>query len=279
MEFLPTEIIGLFVEDAVTTACLLGVSKSLHELASASLRNAGPPSSVARLLDSETCMQSDLVDALILPAEIVRGFEHEQRRRRGGGHVRIFRPASVIPKIMRETNGVKGYYRRLHLRELRKSAKRKREEAKASANEDRKRRLEAGLAVLGLALRNDSSLCADYISGKKVTLEHVLMKMAHMHHLHNYTNGDYQQTVEQQVQLNGELYGFYPGIHRDMSNSVQSEKRFLLPKVLPWLERFASADAAIASAVAEGAVIESEQKRKKLDLRRRQGLAKRKPHK
>ena len=97
-------------------------------------------------------------------------------------------------------------------------------------------RLLASLHLLGLELRKDSVLCADFIAGtSSMTAERVAHEMAIMHWLHSYTT--YRSDLEKVVQLLMKDKGAFKGIWRQ---AAAITKTFIIatqkPDWWPWLE-------------------------------------------
>lgn len=149
--------------DPIAAATVLSVDQRLHKIAKDTLSN------VLRrykyLVNSKTCVQCDLVDALLLSADFVGREDHDVHRRRGGGYYKIFNAPKTIANLCRRTGGLKGLLVRMQARregEERADAKRKRDElARADGDyEERQRCLESAKQArrTDLAARRNDAL-------------------------------------------------------------------------------------------------------------------------
>lgn len=101
--------------------------------------------------------------------------------------------------------------------------------------EQRKQTLLDELAKLKLTLRDDSVLCADYISGKgNLTATEIAREMAVMHWLHNYST--YPKDVQCIKDYMIKIFGVHKGVWR---NAAKCAKMYHLSKMTdtewPWL--------------------------------------------
>ena len=122
------------------------------------------------------------------------------------------------------------------------------------AKKKRPAQLRAGLQALGLSPRGgkcasvlivkqhqlelthaseDSRLQEEYVK-EGGDLRHVLRTAAHMHYLHEHTNGRYRTELEMRVDIGKDYDGYFPGIYSVYGRQLQEEMP--LPERLPWLQ-------------------------------------------
>lgn len=249
--WLPLDMWAVVGQDPHACAALLGVSRDLHRLAREQLRI---PDAVEQLLLRDTCLQSDLTQALLLPPAAVRAFPHECRRRiRGMGEVHMFDARKAARELLMQYGGAKGYFERSLRRERARATRAARKADSIALSEQRLRCLLAGLEVLGIPFRSDSLLSREYVSNGRRDLGFVLTKMAHAHYLHEHTGGEYLRAVDEEVASIGERCGFHDGIYARAAREVQFSRRFALPASLPWLPLFATTRDAIDAALTAAA--------------------------
>jgi len=249
--WLPADVWRRVVErDASAAVAVLRVSRELHSVATSELRRLLPFDEVLALWRSSStlCVQSQLCEALLLSPDAVAAHPHETRKRYGGGCYHVFDAREALPALVRASGGVRGLADRLGAHRSRLEAKRRRDEERPAAQADRAGRLGRGLAVLGLQRRADSEACSAYIrSGND--LERALRTAAHMHFLHEHTDGAYAAAVDDGVEEEARDRGFhYPGIYRETTLLVQRRPPFRLPAALPWLLDFACTATALDAA-------------------------------
>ena len=134
-------------------------------------------------------------------------------------------------------------------------------------------------AKIGLAMvLNCSEMCKMYIdsSGTEVyndmdfsgSLEDLLQTRAHYHYLFNYTNGHFEDLVEEHAfEVWAEVMdqGLVPGNYVGAASELRRCARFGLPATLPWLaDKFASTEDALAAAFAAA---DPEESARRLQLR------------
>lgn len=271
---LPTDLWRLVVgRDAAAAAAVVCVSRELNAVASVELGKLLPVDKLLSLWQSSTCVQSQLCDALLLSADAVAAHPHETRKRYGGGWYHVFDTKSAIRALLRASGGIAAWADRTAARRIRADAKRRRDEERPAEQTIRRDRLTNGLAVLGLQLRSDSEVCNAYIQSG-TDLARALRTAAHMHFLHEHTNGAYSAAVNEEVEGDAEHYGFYySGIYRDATLCVQGRAQFRLPPVLPWLSQFASTAEALDAALRAADVDEHRKLARRDDLRSRRDAA------
>jgi hypothetical protein len=260
--------------DGHAASALASVSKAVHAVATDALREH-VPEPIRKLLEKETCVQSELQDALLLSTDKVKEAPYTIRERRSGGQFNVFEAKESVKFLMQLNGGIDGFFTRKQAKEKRALAKRKREDGDVVKSTERKQALIRGLSVLGLTLRSDSSICGEFITRGFHDLPDVLKMMARMHFLHQHTNGAYKRAVDDGVRDRGEYKGYHRGIYSYVAEEVQFEARFQLPVRLPWLADFDTTSAALRAAwkAAAPEEYEKEVKNKALDQRRVQAQA------
>lgn len=233
---LPSELWERIIKHTTAANVAFEVNHELHEMAKTILADVIPPHLTTIIDAKDSFLQSDVCDVLLLSAAKVRTYPYEVRRRRGGGEYHVF-DSDTVYNILESEGGMPAYHDRRLAKRKRELNKRKREADLQARVTNAKDKLEAGLHILGLKLRSDSTLCAEYIAsgGKKPELRYVIYTMAHMHYLHEYTNGRYKAAVREAVQERGEYKGYHPGIYRFCAEEVQADEEFSLPDRLPWM--------------------------------------------
>jgi len=106
----------------------------------------------------------------------------------------------------------------------------------------RRESLENALKKKGLIVREDSELCALYISGRRkiesdegavsLTLKFIVHEMCIMKYLFEYT--DFQEQVENEIENIADDYGYYPRGVRKMAHTIVKH-RTPLPSTFPWM--------------------------------------------
>lgn len=291
---LDSDVLGLILAEFTTAAPAICVCKRWAEVARPVVHAKNPLNSLA---GDEKITQGNLEAALLLPADVVRSMPYGVRRRHGGGEYHIFEMEPAVNGLLARTGWLAGLAVRMVLKERRAARKRS---ITALDVDDARVRLARGLAVLGLEIRADSTMCREFVesAGRKHGLETVLTTAARMHWLHHHTNGSYLQAVELAVdelaeernyrcsrwrdddsESDGGGRTFYTGIHRDAADIVQSRARFRLPvDGLPWLPASSGATATALGAALDAAAPEGAAKRSKrndLAARRSAALAER----
>ena len=239
---LPVEIWQLVMAcaDLEALKTIMRLSRALRASAAEAIRRR----TYEAILAETSLLQGELCERLALHVDDVRRFNYVSQRRVGGGEYHVF-SAQVVAEVAESYGGLTGFERRLHDAAARA---RQRDEALCSARSERRRRLGAGLAVLGLVERADSRMSDEYVSGaKRHELLLVLQTAARMRFLHEHT--EYQRALDEAVLERSEDKGLHAGIHRFCAEEVQCERRFQLPDTLPWLPQFASTDAALSAAL------------------------------
>ena len=174
--------------------------------------------------------------------------------------------------LLQSTGGARGWAERLDAKRRREAARCRREKERPAESERRRSRLLKGLAVLRLPLRGGSERCRAYInSGGEIAP--VLRSAAHMHWLHEHTNGAYGEAVEACVQDEGEHRGYYAGIYREATQMVQQSPEFRLPGSLPWLAEFATTQDALDAALSAADPDEQRKRMRRDDLCHRRAAA------
>ena len=261
----------VLAHDAEAAASAVGVSRELHALAAAELRRMVPPE-LKLLRASQTCVQSQLCEALLLPTEVVASHPHRTQRRSGGGCYHVYNTEEAIAALMRASGGVGGLAARATARRVRLDAKRHRDEERPEEEARRRARLVKGLAVLRLPLRGDSDVCAAYVRTGNDAFR-ALSTAARMHWLHEHTGGAYAAAVEEGVADEADHRGFYPGIYRAVTQEVQVWPQFRLPLVLPWLPQFATTREALDAALRAADADEHRKRARRMDLHTRREAA------
>ena len=279
--WLPADVWRRVVErDASAAVAVLRVSRELHSVATSELRRLLPFDEVLALWRSSStlCVQSQLCEALLLSPDAVAAHPHETRKRYGGGCYHVFDAREALPALVRASGGVRGLADRLGAHRSRLEAKRRRDEERPAAQADRAGRLGRGLAVLGLQRRADSEACSAYIrSGND--LERALRTAAHMHFLHEHTDGAYAAAVDDGVEEEARDRGFhYPGIYRETTLLVQRRPPFRLPAALPWLLDFACTATALDAALRAVDADEHRKRARRSDLLSRREAARSQRH-
>jgi hypothetical protein len=241
----PTEMfLEIFSSTTETMAIAFELNHVFHDHVRDEILDRLPPSVQSRLDDIDPMLQNDICDLLLLQADKVRRYPHISRRRRGGGEYHLY-DIDTVKQILSDEGGARAYHARVAAKKKRSAAKRKRDSTTEAE-------LDAGLNALGLVRRADSTMCYEYIAapGKKHKLRDVLVKMAHMHFLHEHTDGTYKAALKSTVRVMGEIEGYFRGIHNVCGLAIQNEPRFQLPATLPWLPGDTATEEAIDKAVA-----------------------------
>ena len=224
-------------------------------------------SDLRELVEKESCTQGKLMDALLLKRNDVHHMPHTVHRRHGGGEYFLYPTESTVRALLPQHGGAEGLAQRLKKKQERAArrsvsmeAKLQAEKAKLQAQAELqapvRNKLIRALRALGLELRADSARCQAYIDSPGATdLKDVLRTMAHMHWLHNHTNGAYRSALNREVETLSAIVGFfYPGIRGEAASIVNELPRFALPvNGLPWLPQFITTREAIDAAVAAAA--------------------------
>ena len=236
LPFIPRELWMKIIKPVATANVAFEVNHEFNEMANVVLANVMPPPPTTMIDSKDSFLQSEVCDLLILSATKVRMYPHEAHRRSGAGEYHVF-DSETVYKIFEAEGGMPSYNDRRLAKRKRKLNKHKRKSELQCRVTDAKEKLEAGLHVLGLKLRSDSTICAEFIEsgGKKPELKYVLSTMAHMQYLHSHTNDRYKKAVSEAVEDRGEHKGYHPGIHRFCAEEVKAEPEFKLPNRLPWM--------------------------------------------
>ena len=282
---LPDELWALMfaIDDDVAARCF-SLNRLLHILAKHWLisRNVLPPR-VRRLKERDTCVQSDLCEALVLPPKTVRPKLFHVKRRRGGGHYNIFLASRAVDALVEENGGLLGLRKRIVARRTRaanKVKKRKEDESKRAVI---RAQLEKGMAVLELPL--------GYVYdtpyggwGANPSFGFQLHFFAHSYYLDKYAGSEYHEDVENTIEEKRER--FYPDWcaypYKDLDEldeyakwEVRNDPSHALPKKLPWLgDKFKSTQEAIRAAVAAASSCEQVAKRPEQVAKRPEKVAK-----
>jgi len=119
---LPDDLWKIVMRSPGAAAVGIVTNKLLNELSTHTLQTVYDDV-VKPLLARETALQSTLCDILLLPADVVRRFPFDTRRRHGGGEYHVFDTVNVVPTILEQTGGVAGYVRRAAAKETRLARK------------------------------------------------------------------------------------------------------------------------------------------------------------
>lgn len=257
MSELPDDVWHSIVEtDVYSAAAGTCVCKDWHAVATRWLK-ANVPVEVRSLLVSRTCVKTHICVSLVLAPPCVSTFPHEVRRRYGGGECHVF-DVGVVPAIMQSTGGVKGWAKRSMEKRDRIERRRRKEE---EVNEEARRKVEAGLNVLGLSMKDVT------FPPRSQSTEQTLRSIVHSHWLDSWTEGAYWREVQACVDDEGDHRGYYPGIYSAMSAMVRMSARFTLPRDgLPWLPKYETTEAAIKAALLAADTEEHERKARREEL-------------